>query len=329
MKYIFGPVPSRRLGRSLGIDPTPALRLAEREKVGPYAKPAPQKTCNWNCIYCQLGRTRPFTRKRSSLFPPEELLAELRTALDASPPGAIDWITFVGAGEPTLNSDLGSLIRGAKGMTSLPVAVITNGSLLGEADVSDALCAADAVLPTLDAGSPGLFRRINRPPAEMSFGQHVHGLASFRHIYTGQLWVEVMLLEGFNDSEEALGDIASALKEIHPDAVHLLLPTRPPAESYIRPADEAGLTRARNILGSVACVLMPDERRGGFVVDRDMDILDAIGAILVRHPLNHEELARAFREAGIVDVEPAIKSLIESGRATMVEGYGTCFYRGI
>src|SRR3972149_2395926 len=112
MRYVFGPVPSRRAGRSLGIDPTPL------------------KTCNWNCVYCQLGRTRPLVNERKEYYPSEEILTEVREALVAHQLGEIDWVTFVGSGEPLLHTSMGWLIRQVKGMTNLPVAVITNGSLL-------------------------------------------------------------------------------------------------------------------------------------------------------------------------------------------------------
>jgi len=328
MRYVFGPVPSRRLGRSLGIDPTPPPRLAGTGKVGPYPCPSVQKTCNWNCVYCQLGRTRPFTRKRGSPFPPEELVAELRTTLGAATPGEIDWISSVGSGEPTLNRDLGVFVRAAKGMTDLPIAAITNGSLLGERDVAEALIDADAVLPTLDAGSPGLFRRINRPPAEYEYERHVRGLASFRKAYKGKLWIEVMLLAGLNDGEEALTALAKSLESVGPDAVHIFLPTRPPAETTVMPAGEEGLARARRILGGACEVLMPDEGRGGFACDGGGDALDDIASIVARHPLSEDDLGRALREAGIADVESAIASLVESGKAVKVGRYGTAFYRG-
>ena len=112
MRYVFGPVPSRRLGQSLGIDPIPL------------------KTCNWNCVYCQLGRTQPLTNQRKDYFPPQEILAEVRQSLDAHQPGEIDWVTFVGSGEPLLHASIGWLVRQVKKITELPVAVITNGSLL-------------------------------------------------------------------------------------------------------------------------------------------------------------------------------------------------------
>ncbi len=135
MKYIFGPVPSRRLGQSLGIDTIPL------------------KTCNWNCVYCQLGRSIPLTNERREYFPQEEILAETKSALAAHPPGEIDWITLVGSGEPTLHNGIGWLIRQVKALTTIPVAVITNGALLHLPEIRAELSEADAVLPTLDAGS--------------------------------------------------------------------------------------------------------------------------------------------------------------------------------
>lgn len=137
LKYVYGPVPSRRLGQSLGIDTIPL------------------KTCNWNCVYCQLGRTQPLVNERKGYYPSEEILAEVREALEAHKPGEIDWVTFVGSGEPLLHARIGRLIQQVKGMTELPVAVITNGSLLYLLEVRQELVSADAVLPTLDAGTAG------------------------------------------------------------------------------------------------------------------------------------------------------------------------------
>jgi wyosine [tRNA(Phe)-imidazoG37] synthetase (radical SAM superfamily) len=138
MNFVFGPVPSRRLGQSLGIDTIPL------------------KTCNWNCVYCQLGRSVPLVNQRRNYFLPEAILAEVQVALSAHQPGTIDWITFVGSGEPTLHASLGLLIRQVKTLTDRPVAVITNGSLLYLPEIRQELSAADAVLPTLNAGAPQL-----------------------------------------------------------------------------------------------------------------------------------------------------------------------------
>jgi wyosine [tRNA(Phe)-imidazoG37] synthetase (radical SAM superfamily) len=207
MKYVFGPVPSRRLGQSLGIDTIPL------------------KTCNWNCVYCQLGRTQPVTNEREEYVPSEEILAEVQEALSSHESGEIDWVTFVGSGEPTLHSRIGWLIGQVKRMTDLPVAVITNGSLLYRPEVRQELRAADATMPTLDAGEAMLYRQINRPHPDVTYERLLDGLKAFRQEYTGKLWMEVMLVRGLNDLPQALWDIAKALQEIKPDAIHINLPT--------------------------------------------------------------------------------------------------------
>ncbi len=145
MNYVYGPIPSRRLGSSLGVDPIPL------------------KTCNWNCVYCQLGRSVPLTNERREYVPRTEILAELHAALANHLPGEIDFISFVGSGEPTLHLGIGWLIRQAINATSIPVAVITNGALLHQPDVRADLLPADVVMPTLCAGTAELYRRIHRP----------------------------------------------------------------------------------------------------------------------------------------------------------------------
>jgi wyosine [tRNA(Phe)-imidazoG37] synthetase (radical SAM superfamily) len=328
MKYVFGPVPSRRLGRSLGIDPTPSASVDCGNVVGPNEKPCLRKACNWNCVYCQLGRTKPFTRTRASFFPPAEMLTELRGRLEAPSPVGVDWITFVGSGEPTLNSDLGVLLRGVKSISELPVAVITNGSLLSLPGMRKELEVADAVMPTLDAGSAPLFKRINRPPAELSFSHHLEGLISFRKAYSGKLWLEVMLIAGLNDDEESLRDLAAAIARISPDEVHLLLPTRPPAEDWVRPADEEGLRRASSILGEVALVLQPNKGRGIFGNAKESDPFAAAAAILARHPMSLDELSAALSRWGVADPGAIIRSLVASDKAIEIERGGVLFLQG-
>jgi wyosine [tRNA(Phe)-imidazoG37] synthetase (radical SAM superfamily) len=270
MTYVYGPVPSRRLGRSLGVDPIPL------------------KTCNWNCVYCQLGYTAPLTAERRDYAPPDEIVRETLAALEAHA-GAVDWITFVGSGEPTLHASLGRMIREVKARTAVPVAVITNGSLLHRPDVRGDLLPADAVLPTLDAGTEDLYLRINRPLPEFTFARLVEGLVAFRAEYRGRLWVEVMLVKGLNDSEEALSDIAAVLRRVGPDEVHLNVPVRPPAEPWVEPPDEAGLARARRILGPVAHTLTaaPELAFSG-------DTAEEIARIVRCHPMAEEEVLRAL-----------------------------------
>jgi wyosine [tRNA(Phe)-imidazoG37] synthetase (radical SAM superfamily) len=306
MKYVFGPVPSRRLGQSLGIDTIPL------------------KTCNWNCVYCQLGRTQPLTNERKEYFPSEEILTQVRDALHAHVPGEIDWVTFVGSGEPLLHARMGYLIRQVKGMTELPVAVITNGSLLYLPEVRQELRVADAILPSLDAGTSELYRKINRPHPEITFERLVEGLIAFRQEYRGRFWVEVMLVRGLNDTPQALVDIARVLQEIRPDAVHINLPTRPPVETWVQPPTAESLMRAIAILGDTAEVVHPAE--GSFDLSGYENPLEAIIGIITRHPMRQEELERALYRWSPEHVSQALAELEASGRAQIVERYGMRFW---
>jgi len=308
MNTVFGPVPSRRLGQSLGIDPIPL------------------KTCNWNCVYCQLGRTVPLTNVRREYVPRADIIAEVKRTLSAPTRAKIDWITFVGSGEPTLHSGIGWLIRAVKSLTDLPVAVITNGSLLHLPDVRAELAAADAVLPTLDAGTPELYRRINRPHPDITFARLVEGLVAFRREYRGKLWVEVMLVRGLNDDEETLRDIAAVLPQIQPDQVHIVLPTRPPAESWVQPTDEEGSMRATAILGDLARVVHPE---GAFNLTGFDSVVDAIISIITRHPMREEELARALERWTPQQVSRTLRELQASGKAQVVERYGARFWSAV
>ncbi len=306
MRHVFGPIPSRRLGQSLGIDPVPF------------------KTCNWNCVYCQLGRTSPFVGERRDYIPPDDIVAQVADVLRRSIPGTIDWVTFVGSGEPTLHASLGRMIMEVKSMTSIPVAVITNGSLMHLSDVREQLLLADAVLPTVDAGTDRLYRQINRPMPELNFERFIEGLIDFRRAYTGKLWVEVMLIKGLNDSEAALTDLSRVLNRIQPTAVHLNLPIRPPCESWMEPSDEAGLTRAVRILGDVAHIVGPAQTALR-PIEPD-GIADAIIDLITRHPIAEDELVEAFAPRTPQHVRATLDQLLESGRAQVVTRHGRRFW---
>lgn len=295
MNYVFGPVSSKRLGQSLGVDLLPS------------------KSCTWNCVYCQLGRTRDYVTERREFFPKEEILSEILDAVASGKP--IDWITFVGSGETTLYKGLDWLIAEVKKASKIPVAVITNGSLLSDPEVRRELLEADAVLPSLNAGSPELFERIDRPAPGFSFEKHVEGLRLFRQEYRGKLWVEVMLIRGLNDSEEALNDMAAVLVEIRPDMIHLVMPTRPAPESFVGIPDEEIIQRAVFILSSSAPVLNP--AKGEMNLGSADGLLDTVSGIATRHPVQEIELKMALSKlfAGdAVKVREAMEMLLASGR---------------
>jgi wyosine [tRNA(Phe)-imidazoG37] synthetase (radical SAM superfamily) len=308
MKYVFGPVPSRRLGQSLGIDTIPL------------------KTCNWNCVYCQLGRSKPLCNERRDYIPLHEIMSQVEKALASHNQEEIDWVTFVGSGEPTLHAGIGWLIQEVKKITDIPIAVITNGSLLFIEPVRKALSTADAVLPSLDAATPELYKKINRPHPDITFEKFLGGLINFRKEYKGQYWLEVMLVNGLNDTEEALNEIAKLIQKIQPDKVHIGLPTRPPAEKWVKPSDEEGLMRATTILGKVATVVHPCE--GKFDLSSGESIVDAIIAIITRHPMSEEQLQRAIEKFSKDHQLQILDALEGSEHAQTVERFGKIFWCG-
>ena len=229
-----------------------------------------------------------------------------------------------GSGEPTLHSGLGWIIRRIKEQTAIPLAVITNGSLLYLPEVRAELLPADVVMPTLSAGTAELYRRIHRPHPEATFERLVAGLTAFRGMYTGQLWIEVMLLGGLNDEEEALRDLAAVLHRLQPDQVHLVLPERPPAEPWVRPPDAEGMVRVVAVLGSSAHVvhaLPVDVNASDYATPAD-----AIVSIVTRHPMSRAQLHQALHRWRPAEVDVALLSLRENNRVYPVERLGTEFW---
>lgn len=212
-KYIFGPVPSRRLGRSLGVDLVPF------------------KTCTYDCVYCQLGRTTNKTIQRKEWVPIDIVINQLKAKLSSKP----DYITLSGSGEPTLFLRLEELISRIKDITDTPVAVLTNGSLLWLPEVRKALESADLVVPSLDAGSRHVFQYVNRPHQDITFSKILQGLVDFRKDYNGQYWLEVFLLAGVTTSEMEINRLKTCINAIQPDKVQVNTVTRPPAEAFAEP----------------------------------------------------------------------------------------------
>lgn len=232
-QHVYGPVPSRRLGRSLGVD---ALTF---------------KTCSFDCVYCQLGHTTNHTVERREYVPVDEILDEIKRKLAADTP---QYISFAGSGEPTLHSRLGDIIRNIKILTDVPVVVITNGSLLWRADVRSDLVAADVVIPSLDGGSAAQLKMVNAPEASLNFQEMVDGLIRFRKEFPGQIWLEIMLLGGMNDDDASIDALARLVAEIRPDKVQLNSVCRPPAERSAQPVPAHRLQAIRErMTAAVPC----------------------------------------------------------------------------
>ncbi|OHB62993.1 MAG: hypothetical protein A2168_05240 [Planctomycetes bacterium RBG_13_50_24] len=228
-KYLYGPVPSRRLGLSCGIDI------------------APLKICTLDCVYCQLGKTAQTTMERKEYIPIEPVLSELKEALAEGLKA--DYITIAGSGEPTLNSRLGELIDGIKKLTNIPIAILTNGTLLYRADVRADCSKADVVMPSLDAGDEQTFQRINRPNSVISIEKLISGLCAFRKEYSGRIWLEVFFVEGINTGAEHIARIKEAIKLINPDKVHLNTAVRPTADPHIARLSAEKLQEIAELLG--------------------------------------------------------------------------------
>ncbi len=212
-KYLYGPVPSRRLGLSCGIDIMPL------------------KICTLDCIYCQLGKTALKTIERKDYVPIEPILAEFKEALAEGLEAS--YITIAGSGEPTLNSRLGELIDGIKKATNIPIAILTNGTLLYREDVRTDCAKADVVMPSLDAADEQTFQRINRPHSVISIENLISGLCMFRKEFPGQIWLEIFLVEGINTSSDQIAGIKDLIELINPDKVHLNTAVRPTADPNV------------------------------------------------------------------------------------------------
>ena len=269
-EYIFGPVPSRRLGRSLGVDLVPF------------------KTCTYDCIYCQLGRTTNKTIQRKEWVPLGKVVDGLKSHLSSNP----DYITLSGSGEPTLYSRIGELINKIKKLTEIPVAVLTNGSLLFLPGVRRDIMEADLVIPSLDAGSNTLFQYVNRPHKDIVFDRMLQGLIDLRNEYNGQYWLEVFLLSGATSTEREIQKLTECIGRISPDRVQVNTVTRPPAEGFALAVPKGHLETLSAQLAEKAEIIADYRHihtQKTFTAARD-DILE----LLRRRPCSIEDIAEGL-----------------------------------
>ena len=307
---IFGPVPSRRLGQSLGVNHIPP------------------KTCSYACFYCQLGKTYPMEIKRKRFYSPEEIDRELTEKLqrlkETGEP--VDWVTFVPDGEPTLDVNLKEEIMKTKAH-GLKTAVISNASLMSMEEVQEALMQADWVSMKVDAGNDPMWRKVNRPYGSLRFDGMIQGIIDFSKRYQGILVTESMVIKGANDSESEIDDIARVLSEIRPKKSYFMVPIRPPAENWVERPDVRTLRHALRIVQNrceheIACITGDESEERFYVTDA---IANDILSITSVHPVR-ETVIRLLLEQKHADFS-LIDDLVAQKKLLAFSYEGKTFYR--
>lgn len=306
-KHLFGPVPSRRLGMSLGIDLIP------------------HKICSLNCVYCECGATTRLTRERDEYVPVEEVYQELKDYFKHNPDP--DYFTFSGAGEPTLHKDIGEVIAFIKELRpGIPVAVLTNATLFADAEVRKELMQADLVLPSLDAATDLALRRINRPARNFSAADYVDGLVRFSEEFKGEIWLEILVLPGYNDGEENLNALVDAAWKIKPHRVQLNSLDRPGSMEGLLPAPMAQLKEiASSLEGMNVEIIAPPEDRNQLKSYRS-DVESAILETIIRRPCTLSDLIQILG-LHINEINKYLGVLEENGKIESVEQERGIFYQ--
>jgi wyosine [tRNA(Phe)-imidazoG37] synthetase (radical SAM superfamily) len=300
--HVFGPVPSRRLGLSLGVDIVPF------------------KTCSYDCLYCQVGKTTCLSAEPRALVSLEAVMTELKQSLERITP---DVVTFSGSGEPTLHSGIGEAIAFVKAWSDLRVAVLTNGSLLWRGEVRERLLAADVIMPTLNTVNEDTYRKIHRPHPELHLPRVIQGLESLRKVYKGRLDVEVVLLAGLNDSPEELAGLKKVLMAIDPDRIQLNTVVRPPADARALALDREKMEEVKTFFGKRAEIIAftPPKQR-----DQNYDSLTvAVMEMAKRRPVRAVDVSQVLG-LSTEEVEMLVKGLVVKGHLQSQVYLGDTYY---
>lgn len=303
----FGPVPSRRLGRSLGINSIPP------------------KSCSYSCVYCQVGRTSRLQAARRSFYEPEEIVGEVATRVERTRArgDAIDYLTIVPDGEPTLDVNLGRTIELLKPL-GIRIAVITNGSLLWREDVRVDLENADLVSIKVDTVSESIWRSLDRPHGSLQLETVRDGMLAFAHTFRGELITETLLVQGCNDQYGEIVQTADFLAQVAPATAYLAIPTRPPAEPWVRPPDEEVVNRAFQLfssrIGRVEYLIGYE----GDAFSRTGDPVQDLLSITAVHPMRLDAVATLLADSGLG--WSAVLRLIAEGILAETEFMGRKFY---
>ncbi|MBD3369586.1 radical SAM protein [Candidatus Fermentibacteria bacterium] len=307
MRIAFGPVPSRRLGKSLGINNIPP------------------KICTYSCVYCQLGRTVKMQIERRSFYRPEELLQDVQTHVESAREGgeAIDYLTFVPDGEPTLDENLGRSIQ-MLGSLGVRIAVISNASLIWRKDVREELSRADWVSLKVDAATEETWRRVNRPQGRLDLESIRKGMLDFAESYQGELMTETMLVRDFNDAEETVEEVGKFLQLLSPRRAYLSVPIRPPAEAEAGPPSERTINRAYQVLSGhvehVEYLIGYEGNEFAFTGNVEQDLL----SITAVHPMR-EDAVKEFLDRANSDWT-VVRKLIDQRQMVETEYEGHRFY---
>jgi len=305
--FAFGPVPSRRLGRSLGVNNIPP------------------KVCTYSCVYCQLGRTIKMQVERRAFYRPEEILMVVRDKVEKARKigESVDYLTFVPDGEPTLDVNLGREIELLRPL-GIKIAVITNASLIWRADVREALTKADWVSLKVDAAREEIWRRINRPHGSLQLTSILDGALEFAQAFKGDLATETMLVAGVNDRDDHIGEVAGFLAHLNPARAYLAIPTRPPAEGWVQAPGEQVINRAYQILSKsvdqVEYLIGYEGNAFAFTGNVEEDLLSITSVHPMRQDAVSEFLARAGADWSVV------RKLVCKDRLIEIEYEGTRFY---
>jgi wyosine [tRNA(Phe)-imidazoG37] synthetase (radical SAM superfamily) len=306
-KYLFGPVPSRRLGVSLGIDLVP------------------KKVCSLNCVYCEVGKTTNLTTKRAEYIKYDEIIKELTDFMKDTP--KLDYITFSGSGEPTLNIYLGKIIKYIKdNYKNVKLALLTNGTLFDDSDLRKEIADIDVILPSLDAGSDKVFRRIDRAAKELNLETYINGLVNLRNEYSGKIWLEVFLLKGYNDSKEELLLIKNAILKINPDKIQLNTLDRPGAISNLKALTENELNEVIKFwnLSNIEVIANPPQRVN--ISSYNDDIENKILNMISRRPSTLNDLHNLLG-VHINEINKYLGVLEENNKIETIEQNRGVFYQ--
>ena len=301
----FGPIPSRRLGLSLGVNVVP------------------RKTCSFNCIYCQLGRTTGLTIERREYTPTEDIVQAVLAKIEGA--SSVDFVTFLGDGEPLLASNIPQVLAGIREHWHGKTALITNGSLLWISEAREAASAFDVVMPTVSACDPGMYRRLHRPHRSLPFERCMDGLVRFAADYSGQIWPEVMLVEGVNDAPESLERIGKITESLRPAEVHITAPIRPPSVTSVRPPSKETLRLALQLIPKSVDFTHPESAEMPTPSsDPSQHLVDISGT----HPLREEQAISILVGAGMTeqDASRGLDALVRSSSLVVLSRNGVRFY---